>query len=594
MNSPLAPRTNRPRGRRKLAAAFGSLGLASTLAFSGLVGEGVQQTEAAWTDTERATAEVEASWPEAFASVVAGSARSADTMENTSSNMTYQSQFRWTTQLAQPAITPTQEDTTGWATRNRIWDQRYQGAGVAVDDGAPPSTPNPLGSLDPSGLALHDGPAVQAFTNPGTRTNPSNYRCLVIDESFGDSTNRSDCGLGNNFAAATNTTAASGFSIGTGRTQFTFLNAAHLYTGARCSVDSATADEPTGRIDFGQERSTTFNEPYLDYGTSTRTVWANGIQPLTNGSPSFPPSENTLSDMWTVQNILGVSTHAKVMPVITQYSSAAGTQPYAISEISAYVEVYRRAAALSPIELHGKMHFVLSRSECGVKRVEDSAFPTQRNVFPATLPGGNGLTPYSGAGFQPASQPAPPVTARGLQQSEATTSDLAPGTTVTSPTEHTSASETTTSAPPNPDDADESTSGRTRTSRNSTSATDTSTRSSTSTRVPRPSTTNSTTTQTSTAQPAIIIPDEPGDLPSAARAEEVGTVDVGNEEHDVVVRGTRATADARTAATALDIWINDGTQPAGDWTTFTSDDPDDDGWRWAAINQDTGTIVYIR
>ena len=65
-------------------------------------------------------------------------------------------------------------------------------------------------------------------------------------------------------------------------------------------------------------------------------------------------------------------------------------------------------------------------------------------------------------------------------------------------------------------------------------------------------------------------------------------------EELVFVRGATAPTDARTAPDALDTWINNGARPRGDWRAFTSDDPDEDGWRWAAINQKTGTVIYIR
>ncbi|MBB1033750.1 hypothetical protein G6031_05040 [Dietzia sp. CQ4] len=66
------------------------------------------------------------------------------------------------------------------------------------------------------------------------------------------------------------------------------------------------------------------------------------------------------------------------------------------------------------------------------------------------------------------------------------------------------------------------------------------------------------------------------------------------DELDVVVKSDTVPADARTALAALETWINEGARPSGDWRTFTSSDPDSDGWRWAAVNQATGTIVYIR
>ena len=71
-------------------------------------------------------------------------------------------------------------------------------------------------------------------------------------------------------------------------------------------------------------------------------------------------------------------------------------------------------------------------------------------------------------------------------------------------------------------------------------------------------------------------------------------MEVGGEELDVVVRGATVPAEARAGARLLGNWINDDNARTGDWKPFTSDDPDEDGWRWAAINQKTGTVIYIR
>lgn len=186
------------------------------------------------------------------------------------------------------------------------------------------------------------------------------------------------------------------------------------------------------------------------------------------------------------------------------------------------------------------------------------------------------------------------------------TNELPPTTTVTSPTEHTTASETTTSAPPNPDEANELTSN-TRTTRTSTtmSATGTTTSSRTTTEVPVSTTTTSPATAptsistpstgpttTSTAAPEIVIPDEPGTLAAAAQVAEVDTITAG-ESDLVVVDSDTVPTDARAGARALETWLDGGTLGTT-WETFTSDDPDRDGWRWAAISQKTGTVVYIR
>lgn len=101
------------------------------------------------------------------------------------------------------------------------------------------------------------------------------------------------------------------------------------------------------------------------------------------------------------------------------------------------------------------------------------------------------------------------------------------------------------------------------------------------------------TTSTSTEAPEIVIPDEPGTLAAAAQVAEVDTITAGEVGLVVVVDGDTVPTDARAGARALETWLDGGT-PSTTWATLTSDDPDQDGWRWAAINQRTGTVVYIR
>lgn len=605
MNILLAPRTRRPRRPRKLTAALGGLGLASTLAFSGLVGERVQETEAAWTDTEMATAEVEASWPEAFVSVVAGSAKSSDTALNgtllTTRNVTYESSFRWSQQLSQPenTVDTTSPDPGSNEKFHREFDQRLLGTGNPINDSSPHLLENTGSGIDTVTNALHNWRGSKSFANDNP-TYPGTFRCLVINEDYASATNEDPrCGLGSNFAAASNTTDAYGFSIATGSAYITHLNAADLYTGVTCDETSAVAHAPTGRVDLGLERGGT--NPYLSYtgaaANRVRTIWANGHTESPNGFSDL--ESGTVSESWRIGAAPLSDPRARVMPIITQEFSGPREQPYAISEIAAYVEVYN-GNLIFPETVRAKMYFVLSRSECGVKRTDDAALPPQRSVFPSELPGGNELDPYNGAGYQPASHQAQPVVARAQQQSEATTSELPPATTVTSPTEHTTASETTTSAPPNAGEEDETS---TSASSPTTSRSATTTRSSTSpapTRVPTTSATATTSTPPmttaapSTSTTAPRIPSEPNALSPTARTATAATVNIDGKDHEVVARGTRAPADARTAAAALDTWINDGSQPTGNWKAFTSANPDKDGWRWAAINQVTGTIVYIR
>lgn len=589
---------SRPSTRlRSFAASVGGLAIAGLLTLSGAVGGGTELTEAAWNDTEVAKASIETRWPTAFASVVAGSVKSADAAVN-NDGMTYQSVFRWTTQLDKPPISPTRETTTSKPGFTRTWDQRYQGLGEAVRDGA--SNPNPLGDVDPASNSLHNWGAIKEFSNPGLfgpfRMPPRNYRCLSISPTLSEQAN---CGQSNSFAAASNTTDAFGFSIASSNAYITFLNAANLSTSVKCGMNSAEAHPPTGRIDIGTEQGA--SNPYLSYGTFSnrvRTIWASGQPPHPNGFTSISLPDRQISEAWNV-GALGGNPYVRVMPIVTKHASDSNGQPYAISEIAAYVEIFDTNLIL-PSELRAKMYFVLSRSECGVRRIVDPSLPAQRGVFPSSLPGGNGLTPYN-----PAIHPAPALL-QAMPESvdkyevNALAAELLPTTTLTSPLENSTASETTTSAPPNPSGEDASTTAgtttaaTTSTTRRTTTVTSqapTVTASPTSTTTP-PATKTVTTTS---AAPAVVIPDEPGTLSPTARLEDVGTVtvDVNSEDFVVVAQGTTVPTDAQQGVAALEIWLNGG-DPGDTWAMFTSTDPDVDGWRWAAVNQETGTVIYIR
>ncbi len=102
------------------------------------------------------------------------------------------------------------------------------------------------------------------------------------------------------------------------------------------------------------------------------------------------------------------------------------------------------------------------------------------------------------------------------------------------------------------------------------------------------------TATTTSTSPTITIPTQPGTLSATAQTQTVGTVEADGTELDVVVKGATVPSDAPTALPALDTWINEGTRPSGVWRTLASSDPDSDGWRWAAVNRETGTVVYVR
>lgn len=86
--------------------------------------------------------------------------------------------------------------------------------------------------------------------------------------------------------------------------------------------------------------------------------------------------------------------------------------------------------------------------------------------------------------------------------------------------------------------------------------------------------------------------DEPKRLRATAKTELAGEVTVRDEDCLVVVVGTDLPSDTRYGLAALEDWL-DGGDPGDTWVTFVSDDPDRDGWRWAAVSRRTGTTLYV-
>lgn len=289
-----------------------------------------------------------------------------------------------------------------------------------------------------------------------------------------------------------------------------------------------------------------------------------------------------------IQNMDGTSDSSSrlvwIMRITADRYVTSSPAAYAKSEVSVEIQTYSDSAAgLSRGKFVGSVHVVLSRSECGigrvptrdfyyngidqVGRVQDQPRFTKPFFYPGQIDRGETgkFTPVATVNGNKVAA---------LNESETSAQAgryLPPTTTVTSPLENSTASETTTSAPPRPSGEDESTTAPT------------------STTTP-PATKTATTTS---AAPAVVIPEEPATLPPTARLEDVGTVTMGGEDFVVVVQGTTIPTDAQQGVAALEIWLGGG-DPGDTWATFTSTDPDADGWRWAAINQETGTLVYIR
>ncbi|MBB0967663.1 hypothetical protein G6016_01545 [Dietzia aerolata] len=312
-------------------------------------------------------------------------------------------------------------------------------------------------------------------------------------------------------------------------------------------------------------------------------------------------------------------------------SRAYAVDGYALSDMYATVDRYHHESK----EYLGSFTMVFARSECGVKLgpidhqplISDFEAP-DAPVYPAA-PAAEPVTitaapvpDESGIEAVRSSRISHRTGLAGASQKEAP-----PATSVASSTAPEDRTETSTVAAPSLFDDDENTTDVTTASSTRRTATGTTTVPTTvseapptqtriSTAVPKPAPTltsvpagtptsvppaTSTTappadpkpTRTSTPAPEIVIPDEPGALSPRAETKKAGTAEVGEDEFVVVVKGDDIPRDARRAVAALETWL-DGGEPGSSWDTFTSEDPDREGWRWAVISQRSGTVFYIR
>ncbi|MGX1597687.1 hypothetical protein ACWIDS_11560 [Dietzia maris] len=564
-------------------AAATALSLSSAVTNSDLVA----QTEASYTDNEFAKASISAKWPLAYTRLVGGSAYSSSSIDGYGDNNTYSKSFQYEQGLTGASGTPTyyrRGPEHAWDATLTTWPRDSDKA-----------LNNNYGNVATNRFALPYGVDLQG---------PGAFRCQFISTTFADTVTppANQCGTSaNTFAAASLNTRAFGFGVRVNLGSPQAINAVDIKTAARCSLTTPTngklaeASIPSGRIDIGVESISISDR--LAYSEDFYTAWNGGAGP-------FP-----LSEFQRIQWLGNQPTYVRYLPVITVLESQ--NPPRAFSEVALYMEAYKAISATNwnRGDLAAKMYFVLSRSECGVKRISDSLLPDKSSVFPINeMPGGNVRTAYTpgtsayvpnywSTGFISNSVPAEPLERRAASES-VFNSELPPTTTVTSPLESSTASETTTSAPPNPSEEDEApTAGTT------TAATTSATRRTTTVASQAPTVTaspTSTTTPpatktvtTASAAPAVAIPDDPGTLSPTARLEDVGIVTVGGEDFVVVTPGDTVPTDAQQGVAVLEIWLGGG-DPGAAWATFTSDDPDADGWRWAAINPETGTVVYIR
>lgn len=572
---------SRPSGRLRLvAASTGALALAGLLALSGVVGGGFEETEAAWQDSEVAQTTITAQWP------------TDSWVRSTANAFTNYADY-----------TPTRNPTN--FTHERF-DDRPSLTGVreiVATRGDQYNSPQNFGirthsSRPASNLTF----CSQTNQNPWPLL-PANYIGCTGGSAFTPDfaqARTKGFGTAGGFAHPANNRFLGGSD------DILLVEAQNVRTMAECSpTGESRALAPTADATWGGA-SGLFrpSEPY-GQGQGIGFVFANALDGSTATSDNFSalaiPAPNTRVTRWMrpLRIELGVYTTGNVYFRATITSRQHTAPGYALSDLYVTIDQYTTDSG-NPYT--GSFTMILSRSECGIvsqsmthqklnQVFEPRTPPTYPNnpananqvITSAPLPNSTGQLVYPGDPNYP-NKTAPvsladqQMTVRGLLD-DAVTAEMPLGTTVASPLEDANGTDTTTSAPPDPSDEDRSTTAGT------TSA--------------APTTTTTTTTATKTAtttsaSPAIATPSDPGTLSPTAQTAKVGTVEVDGDELDVVVKGDTVPADARTALAALESWINEGARPSGDWRTFTSSEPDSDGWRWAAVNQATGTIVYIR
>lgn len=557
---------------RFIAASSGALALVGTLALSGVIGEGVEMSEAAWTDKEVASATVSASWMNrAFARVNHGSwllnkqgapsdAPRTDRggiFEFTASvTDTSSPSFQIANSENTPSIVPAR------TTTDDIWLGRY-------------TTTSPI----PSRALVDYCIDYPSPSSPGATT------------TCGNSLNASRL-------AARQHVSDSSLSIMGEVDRRARINVGGATTAVRCFEDgttpTATATIPSRFATAREEGTTSAN-----FGSETPISSSDIVDSSSNANDGFLTNSSG-QKIWHRANIGFTGSPSSQRAFVLFISPRANTYVapegnYARAEIDLEIQVYSSGfSSFSGGTYRGSINYVISRSECGTGASGQSP-PTQVGTFYSQPRQPTWTAPlFSGALTDAASGPFvplnPEIIPAGLKSKaveldrQSDHGDLPSTITATSTLEDSTASETTTSAPPDPSGEDTMTTAGTTPTRSTSTTTATSKRTATATK----------TATTTTASPAIVIPSDPGTLSTTAQTQTVGTVQVDGDALDVVVKGDTVPTGTRTALTALDTWINESTRPSGDWRTFTSSEPDSDGWRWAAINRETGTVVYIR
>ena len=526
-------------------------------------------------DTEAAQANVAASWPVAYAGGQASTVRTFRT-----ENAAYNSSYRWQVQ---------NYGDTNFQTDSRLREGIYRQSQLVdpspVDVGIPSSETGDYKSR-------HGYP--ERTTAQNLRVDQNVQRCLYVAPNYKPASAAGPCGSQNGtMSSASMYQPGFGFSIsehGAGRGNI-YVNAWGLRTSASCTLNSATAGAPEGNVDFSHELSYGLgtDNPYPVYEKSATRNWFEVWN--TSMSTSNPP----LSSLLYTYDLGNIRVAGKVRPMVRRITHQ--SPPYALSEIGFYLESYA-TPLLGSLGMRSKFYFLLSRSECGAKNVVSSSdrLPPSRQPNSPSIPAFSNMDPATEAGFNGfgdslQSTLTSPLRARKSADGAiaATASGVPEGTTTSSPINDATGVEVTTSAPPESRGGDRDAADANSSPASSTSAGDGGAR--TSDVIPESGSEATGAAPTTTATSEVpTVPDEPGPTPANAQFCESLKVDV---EYVDAFTADECDAAARISAMrALEDYIAEDTQDSR-WKGFTSDNPEADGWRWAAIDQRTGQVVYV-
>lgn len=510
-------------------------------------------------DTEAAQANVAASWPVAYAGNQAATVHFTKKGNLTGNN--YASSHRWQLQNYGTSTTPPTSPTS-----TQDVHTRQSTAVPSIVDSA--AAQNNI-AHDPYNIAYHNwyGYPFGATDDTG-RLPPNTQRCLFVAAGYAPAASGGTCGSqSGDVAAARNVVPGFGFSLSDGiNLGITYVNARDLQTAVRCTTSGGTVPSGSfgGFIDVMVETGGT--DPRPNYSNPDRVfrIWQS--------------SDGATQPALTGKKLIFSGLSVRYRPIVKAITQT--NPPYALSEIGFYLETVTTTLGIDSEQ--SKAYFVLSKSECGVA-------PTGGTTY---------LPPRSGTASSASANLARKAGTSANGNTDVSAPEKTVGTTLSSPIEDATGVEVTTSAPPEGADDDEDKDGATAGSTTSTSAgagekstsdvtSDVGSETASSESL---TTTPSTTPATSATIEVPTVPDEPGRMP--ADAEFCESLKVDGENVDAFSADECDAAARISAMSALEDYIADGEQDSR-WKGFTSDDPEADGWRWAAIDQRTGHIVYV-